>query len=95
MTLGTSQGFTCEAVSSDNLVVPNNRQAAPTFDRDSVADYEAANGKRPAGHGAWAFTLGRDGAYTTYSETATYTDAKRNAMREARMLGCATVTLES
>ena len=66
-----------------------------SFDQFSAERYKAEHGKRPQGYGRWSFSLGRRGAWTGFSITAKYSDAKRAAMREAKRLGCDTVTVET
>jgi hypothetical protein len=63
------------------------------FDSDSALDYRFAHGHAPRGIGAWIFGLGRAGAWTTFECHGSYTTAKAAAMREARSLGCDTVTV--
>jgi hypothetical protein len=65
------------------------------FNQESARDYEFANGRKPRGKGYWAFGLGRNGAWTTVWYNGMLTEAKKLAMREARSLGCDTVTLYS
>ena len=65
------------------------------FDQESAAHYKFANGHPPKGFGAWAFSLGRSGAWTEFRFTGNYADAKKAAIREARGLGCDTVVVNS
>jgi hypothetical protein len=67
---------------------------APKFDQDSVKDYTFTHGKAPKGIGGWLFGLGRNGSWTEISYFGTFTEAKKQAMREARALGCDTVTVQ-
>ncbi|MCC6191907.1 MAG: hypothetical protein IT318_22995 [Anaerolineales bacterium] len=61
-----------------------------------MADYEFANGHKPTGHGSWSFQLHDGyGASTQVFVSGRYTQAKQEAMRQARSLGCAVVTLNS
>jgi hypothetical protein len=63
------------------------------FDQLSVERYAFANGRRPRGTGMWMFDLGRNGAWTTFQTHGSFSQAKADAMREARSLGCNTVEL--
>lgn len=64
-----------------------------TFSQQSVYEYEFANGKKPRGVGSWMFNLYRNGAYTTVTKFGTLTQAKKEAMKEARSLDCSLVSL--
>jgi|Laugrespbdmm15sn_2_1035079.scaffolds.fasta_scaffold153063_1 hypothetical protein len=66
-----------------------------SFDQSSADEYKFNHGQRPQGYGLWSFSLGRQGAWTGFSITANYSDAKRAAMREAKSLGCDTVTVDA
>lgn len=67
-----------------------------TFDQDSARDYAATHGHAPRGYGQWAFALGRpDGAWTEVHFTGNYSDVKKEAIREARNLGCTVVVVAS
>jgi hypothetical protein len=70
-----------------------NRKAQ--FDQSSVRDFEFAHGRKPRGNGEWCFTLHRNGSSTREFVSGTFTDAKQQAMRLARDLGCDVVTLDS
>ncbi len=61
------------------------------FDESSATRFEFINGRRPRGFGLWSFTLGRNGSWTKFQYTGTYTEAKHEAISLARSLGCDTV----
>jgi hypothetical protein len=64
-----------------------------TFDQSSVTYYEFANGRKPKGVGLWMFLLHRGGTATQTEHHGSFTEAKKAALREARTLGCDTVTV--
>ncbi len=66
-----------------------------TFDQRSAERYEFTHGHRPKGSGFWSFQLHRSGASTEFCAHGKYSDAKREAMREARSLGCEEVTVNT
>jgi hypothetical protein len=66
-----------------------------TFDQDSSRDYEFTHGRRPRGVGDWSFSLHRNGASTQFAVSGSFTAARREALREARSLGCDTVTVNT
>jgi hypothetical protein len=65
--------------------------------RVDTTNYYSVHLHQPRGVGQWSFLLGRNGAYTTFrpSFAMSYTDAKREALREARSLGCDYVGVEA
>lgn len=67
------------------------------FDQLSAERFRFANGHMPRGYGWWSFQLHRSfsGASTEFHTTGNYTDAKKEAIREARSLGCDTVTVNT
>lgn len=66
-----------------------------TFDQDSARDYAFTHGHKPRGTGAWSFTLHRSGSSTQVWCNGSYSEARAAAMREARSLGCDTVTVNT
>jgi hypothetical protein len=64
-----------------------------TFDSFSADRYAFTHGHRPRGFGQWIFGLGRNGAWTNFTYTGTYSVAKAAALREARSIGCTDVTV--
>lgn len=67
-----------------------------TFESDSVRDYEFTHGSKPKGMGCWSFQLHRDGGSSTeVFVNGTFTEAKKEAMRQARDLGCRVVTVNT
>ena len=68
-----------------------NAKTRTTFDTNSTERYKFTHGHHPRGQGLWMFDLGRSGAWTTTQYHGSYTEAKAQAMREARQLGCDTV----
>lgn len=76
------------------MPLTNSRRVS--FQQDSVADYEFAIGRKPSGHGSWSFQLhDGNGASTQVFVSGKYTEAKKEALRQARSLGCVVVTLNS
>jgi hypothetical protein len=65
------------------------------FDESSAADYKFTHGKSPKGTGLWLFSLHRNGASTDVQIFGLYSAAKKSAIREARSLGCDTVTVNT
>lgn len=61
--------------------------------RVCTENYVATHGKAPKGFGLWFFSLGRNGSWTDVSTTASYTDAKKWAVKQARELGCTEVVV--
>lgn len=66
-----------------------------TFDQSSVQDFEFAHGRKPRGTGSWAFSMHGNGSSTTQFFGGSFTDAKKEAVRVARSLGCDCVRVES
>jgi len=58
-------------------------------------DYQAAHGKLPRGFGLWQFALGRNGSWTTFSQTGNFGEALAAAKHEARALGCTIIAVQS
>jgi hypothetical protein len=54
----------------------------------STQNYEDTYGRKPKGHGAWSFLIGRrPGEYTMVSFTGTYSECLRMAKAEAKQIG--------
>lgn len=66
-----------------------------TFNTESVKYFEFVHGRKPRGVGQWAFSLHRDGASTVVFKTGSFTNARKEAMSEARGLGCTEVSLDT
>ncbi len=60
-------------------------------------NYQDANGRKPKGHGAWSFLIGRrPGEYTEVSFTGTYSECCHQVICLARTIGGASsITLQS
>lgn len=71
------------------------RQQKVNFDQDSSRHYEFTHGHKPKGVGAWSFTLHRDGSSTDVWKEGSFSEARRQAMSEARSLGCTVVTVNT
>jgi len=53
-------------------------------------EYESSHGKSPRGRGYWIFSAGRRGAWTQIQVVGerTYAEAKKEAIAQARGMGC-------
>lgn len=54
----------------------------------NTQNYQDAHGRKPKGHGAWTFLIGRrPGEYTEVNFAGIYSEACRKAKVKAKMIG--------
>jgi hypothetical protein len=67
--------------------------------RFETGQYENSHNTKPRGRGCWWFDIGADGAIGPRpwcaSANLTYTEAKREAIAEARRVGCSVIKVLS
>ncbi len=64
--------------------------------RVETGTFEFAHGRRPRGRGNWAFELVRENCHTlTVWHMGTYSEAKREAVRQAKECGASYVVVLS
>jgi hypothetical protein len=56
--------------------------------RVQTEEFKQAHGKAPCGTGLWMFSAGRNGAWTDIEVNGSFTEARAEAVREAKSLGC-------
>lgn len=64
--------------------------------RVDTSEYEQTHMKSPKGLGTWIFGAGRQGAWTDIwvQGPVSYSEAKRQAIRQAKDLGCDQISVQ-